>query len=309
MATKRAKRTPAKKTTRSSNNGRKKAARQPTTRKSKPPKPQPSIDSPYPYDEKLKNKLYLKTLRKLQIELLKVQNWCKSDQHKVAIIFEGRDAAGKGGTIKRFREHLNPRAARVVALNKPTDVERGQWYFQRYVAQLPTRGELAFFDRSWYNRAGVEPVMGFCTPKEYQRFIHQVPHFEQAAIESGLHLFKLWFDVGRAEQRRRIKSRKTDPLKHWKVSPMDDASMERWDDYTKARDGMFLITHTQHAPWTVIRSDDKKRARIAAILSVLNRLPYPDKYPKVVVPADPLVAGSVEDMFPLEGRFMFADEK
>ena len=267
-----------------------------------------NIDLPYPYDENMDKKEYEKTLVELQIELLKVQNWCKCDHHKVAIIFEGRDAAGKGGTIKRFREHLNPRGARVVALDKPSDVERGQWYFQRYVKELPTRGEMVFFDRSWYNRAGVEPVMGFCTPKDYQRFIHQVPGFEQAIIESGLHLFKLWFDVGRAEQKKRIESRKKDPLKHWKLSPMDHVSMDKWDDYTKARDGMFLYTHTSHAPWTVIRSDDKKRARIAAILTVLNRLPYPDKNPKVVVPPDPLVTGSVEEMFPLEGRFMFADE-
>jgi polyphosphate kinase 2 len=306
MATQRTKRKSAtKKSPSAQPKGRKKSTR----RKAKALSIEPSVDAPYPYDDKLKNKPYLKTLRQLQIELLKVQRWCKEEHHKIAIVFEGRDAAGKGGTIKRFREHLNPRAARVVALNKPSEVERGQWYFQRYVAQLPTRGEMAFFDRSWYNRAGVEPVMGFCTPKEYQRFIHQVPHFEQAIIESGTHLFKLWFDVGRKEQRRRIESRKTDPLKQWKVSPMDDAAMERWDDYTKARDGMFLITHTQYSPWSVIRSDDKKRARIAAILTVLNRLPYPDKDPKVVIPPDPLIAGSVEEIFPLEGRFMFADEK
>jgi polyphosphate kinase 2 len=269
----------------------------------------PSIYAPYPYDQKLEEKPYLKLLTQLQIELLKVQRWCKTDGQKVAIVFEGRDAAGKGGTIGRFREHLNPRGARVVALEKPTDAERGQWYFQRYVAQLPTNGEIVFFDRSWYNRAGVEPVMGFCTPKDYQRFIHQVPHFEQSLIESGLHLFKLWFDVGRKEQRRRLLSRKTDPLKLWKVSPMDDASMARWDDYTKARDGMFLYTHTPLSPWTVIRSDDKNRARIGAILSVLNRLPYPEKDAQVVTAPDPLIVGSVDQMVPLEGRFMFADEK
>ncbi len=256
----------------------------------------------------MKNKPYLKALRNLQIELLKLQKWLKEEGEKVVVIFEGRDAAGKGGTIKRFTEHLNPRGAHVVALDKPTDVERGQWYFQRYVAQLPTRGEIKFFDRSWYNRAGVEPVMGFCTPKDYRRFIRQVPHFEQGIIESGVRLFKLWFDVGRDEQRRRIKSRKTDPLKNWKLSPMDRVSMDRWDDYTKARDGMFLITHTAHAPWTVIRSDDKKRARLGAIRHVLNQIPYAGKDSKVVASPDPLIVGSADEMFPLEGRFMFAEK-
>lgn len=303
MATQRPKRKRSRKSSLNRQNGRKAAS------STGEPKARRTIDEPYPYEDRMNKKLYEETLVKLQIELLKVQNWCKNDHHKVAIIFEGRDAAGKGGTIKRFREHLNPRGARVIALNKPTEVERGQWYFQRYIEELPTRGEIAFFDRSWYNRAGVEPVMGFCTPTDYQRFIHQVPGFEEAVIESGLYLFKLWFDVGRKEQRRRIVSRKKDPLKQWKLSPMDHVSMDKWDDYTKARDAMFLYTHTAHAPWTVIRSDEKRRARLAAMLTVLNRLPYPDKDPKVVVPPDPLVAGDVEEMFPLEGRFMFADEE
>jgi polyphosphate kinase 2 len=266
-----------------------------------------TADGPFPYDKKMKTKKYEKFLIKLQIELLKVQRWVKESGQKIAIVFEGRDAAGKGGTIKRFTQHLNPRGARVVALSKPTDAERGQWYFQRYVAHLPTDGEIVFLDRSWYNRAGVEPVMGFCTPEGYQRFIHQVPHFEEAIIESGLWLFKLWFDVSRDEQRRRMKSRQQDPLKHWKISPMDLPAMERWDDYTKARDGMFLYTDTGHAPWTVIRSDDKKRARIGAILSVLNRLPYPDKDAEVVRAPDPHIVGTVPEMVPLEGRFMFAE--
>jgi len=282
--------------------------RKKTARKRAAPPAAPTVDGPYPYEDRMKNKPYLKTLRELQIELLKMQNWMREEGEKVVVLFEGRDAAGKGGTIKRFMQHLNPRAARVVALNKPTDAEQGQWYFQRYVDHLPTRGEILFFDRSWYNRAGVEPVMGFCTPKQYQRFIHQVPHFEQSIIESGVRLFKLWFDVGRDEQRRRIKSRKTDPLKHWKLSPMDDEAMARWDDYTKARDGMFLYTHTSHAPWTAIRSDDKKRARIGAIRKVLCEVPYPGKNLDVVVPPDPLIVGSVEEMFPLDGRFMFADK-
>ncbi|MEM9656855.1 MAG: polyphosphate kinase 2, partial [Planctomycetota bacterium] len=234
-------------------------------------------DAPYPYSEKLQTKRYEKALVRLQIELLKMQNWLKASGQKVVILFEGRDAAGKGGTIKRFTQHLNPRGSRVVALDKPSEVERGQWYFQRYVAHLPTAGEIVFFDRSWYNRAGVEPVMGFCTPEDYQRFIHQAPHFEQGVIESGVRLFKMWFDVGREEQRRRIESRATDPLKHWKLSPMDFKSMNHWDAYTRARDGMFLYTDTSLAPWTVIRSDDKKRARLGAMLHVLHSVDYADK--------------------------------
>jgi polyphosphate kinase 2 len=267
------------------------------------------VDGPYPYEEMMKKRLYYETLEKLQIELLRVQDWVKREGQKIIIVFEGRDAAGKGGTIKRFREHLNPRGARLVALSAPDDTERGQWYFQRYVANLPTHGEIVFFDRSWYNRAGVEPVMGFCTPQDYQRFIHQVSGFEQAIIESGVHLFKLWFDVGRKEQRERIKARESDPLKRWKISPMDYESMKRWDDYTKARDGMFLYTNTGHAPWTIIRSNDKKRARIGAMLTVLNALPYPEKDTEVVQAPDPLIVGSVDEMISLEGRFMFADDQ
>ena len=267
----------------------------------------PTADGPYPYDDRMKRKPYERELRDLQIELLKVQRWAQESGEKIVIVFEGRDAAGKGGTIKRFTEHLNPRGARVVALAKPTDIEKGQWYFQRYAAHLPTRGEIVLFDRSWYNRAGVEPVMGFCTPEDYQRFIHQAPYIERGIIESGARLFKLWFDVSRDEQRRRIKSRKTDPLKHWKLSPMDAKSIAHWDDYTKARDGMFLYTDTDQAPWTIVRSDDKKRARLGAIRRVLAALDYPDKNEKVAHDPDPLIVGSVAEMFPLEGRFMFAD--
>ncbi|QDT50659.1 Polyphosphate kinase 2 (PPK2) [Symmachiella dynata] len=268
-----------------------------------------SADGPYPYDKKLKSKQYDKLLLALQIELMKVQKWVRESKQKIAIVFEGRDAAGKGGTIKRFLQHLNPRLARVVALPKPTEAQLGQWYFQRYVAHLPTRGEITFFDRSWYNRAGVEPVMGYCTPEDYQRFIHQVPGFEAAQIASGLHLFKFWFDVSRKEQRRRIESRQDDPLKHWKLSPMDFEAMQRWDDYTKARDGMFLFTDTNHAPWTIIRSDDKRRARIGAMQEFLHRLPYPDKNESIAVAPDPLIVGPVSTMLPLEGRFMFAEQK
>jgi polyphosphate kinase 2 len=279
----------------------------PTKRVTATASTRPTVDEPYPYDDRMKRKPYERELRDLQIELLKVQRWAKESGEKIVIIFEGRDAAGKGGTIKRFSEHLNPRGARVVALPKPSDVERGQWYFQRYTAYLPTSGEIALFDRSWYNRAGVEPVMGFCSPDDYQRFIHQAPYFERGLIQSGVRLFKLWFDVSRDEQRRRIKSRKTDPLKHWKVSPMDDQAIARWDDYTKARDGMFLYTDTDESPWTVIRSDDKKRARLGAIRRVLAGLDYPDKDTKVAHAPDPLIVGPVKSMFPLEGRFMFAD--
>ncbi len=268
-----------------------------------------SLDGPYPYEDQLKTRPYEEMIQALQIELLHAQKWIKDEGQKVVVLFEGRDAAGKGGTIKRFTEHLNPRGARVVALSAPTEHERGQWYFQRYVANLPTRGEIVLFDRSWYNRAGVEPVMGFCTPNDYQQFIHQVPAFERALIESGIWFFKLWFDVSRHEQKRRIESRQTDPLKQWKLSPMDYESIKRWDDYTKARDGMFLYTNTPQAPWTVIRSNDKKRARIGTILTVLNRLPYPDKNPQVVVAPDPLIVGSVDNLASLAGRFMFADPK
>ena len=300
MATKRKRTT--RRTKSSSGNGRK------DTQPDKSP-PARSIDGPYPYADSMKRKAYEATLRLLQIELLKVQRWANEQGEKIVVLFEGRDAAGKGGTIKRFMEHLNPREARVVALTKPSDVERGQWYFQRYVAHLPTRGEIVLFDRSWYNRAGVEPVMGFCTPQDYQRFIHQVPEFEAGIIQSGVRLFKLWFDVSRKEQSNRLKSRQSDPLKHWKLSPLDALAGEKWDDYTKARDGMFLYTNTPRSPWHIIRSDDKKRARLAAIRTVLCKLPYPDKDESVATLPDPLIAGTVEEMFQLAGRFMFADQE
>jgi polyphosphate kinase 2 len=268
------------------------------------PQPCGTADGPYPYRKKLKRRSYEKTLRLLQIELLKVQQWAIADEQKIVILFEGRDAAGKGGTIKRFREHLNPRNARVVALAKPNDTERGQWYFQRYITQLPTAGEIVFFDRSWYNRAGVEPVMGFCTPAEYLRFIRQVAGVERALIDSGISLIKLWFDVSRDEQQQRIEARRTDPLKHWKLSPMDAQATELWEEYTRARDSMFFYSHIRESPWMVIRSDDKKRARINAMLAVLNALPYPDKDPAVVTPPDPLLVGLAPDMFPIEGRLV-----
>jgi polyphosphate kinase 2 len=245
----------------------------------------------YPYQNLLSRKSYERQKYRLQVELLKLQAWVKDTGQRVVILFEGRDAAGKGGTIKRFMEHLNPRGARVVALEKPSDVERGQWYFQRYIEHLPTRGEIVLFDRSWYNRAGVERVMGFCTDAEYDEFLRQTPEFERHLVRSGVHLFKFWFSVSRAEQRRRFKERKGHPLKQWKLSPVDLASLNKWDDYTRAKENMFLHADTSDAPWTVIKSDCKKRARLNAMRYVLHRLPYDKKDLKVIGAVDPLIVG------------------
>ena len=211
----------------------------------------------------------------LQAELLKAQNWVKESGEKVVVLFEGRDAAGKGGTIKRFMEHLNPRGARIVALEKPNERERTQWYFQRYIQHLPAAGEMVFFDRSWYNRAGVERVMGFCKPNEYLEFMRQCPELERMLVRSGIRLFKYWFSVTREEQRRRFGARETDPLKQWKLSPIDKASLDKWDEYTEAKEAMFFNTDTADAPWTIVKSDDKKRARINAMhaLPDLDALP------------------------------------
>ncbi|MBC6438760.1 MAG: polyphosphate kinase 2 [Rhodobacteraceae bacterium] len=246
----------------------------------------------YPYAVRLSRRRYEAQKANIQAELLKAQKWAGETGQKLVILFEGRDAAGKGGTIKRFNEHLNPRAARVVALNKPTDNERGQWYFQRYVRHLPTSGEMVFYDRSWYNRAGVERVMGFCTPNEYLEFMRQAPDFERMLTRSGIRLFKYWFSVTREEQRRRFASRETDPLKRWKLSPIDKASLDKWDDYTEAKEAMFFYTDTADAPWTVIKSDDKKRARLNCMLHFLDSLDYPDKDPKIARPPDPLIVGA-----------------
>jgi polyphosphate kinase 2 len=243
----------------------------------------------YPYDERMDRDEYEVTKRLLQIELLKLQNWAKATGQRIVVLFEGRDAAGKGGTIKRFMEHLNPRAARVVALTKPTETERGQWYFHRYVTQLPTAGEIVLFDRSWYNRAGVERVMGFCTDREYEVFLRQAPQFEQMLIESGFSLTKLWFSVTQSEQRTRFAVRQIDPVRRWKLSPMDIESLDRWDDYTAAKEAMIEYTDTDQAPWTSIKSNDKKRARIAAMRFFLNQFDYEDKDPDIVYPADPLI--------------------
>jgi polyphosphate kinase len=246
----------------------------------------------YPYKTKMKRRTYDNHKRQLQTELLKVQAWVKETGQKIIIICEGRDAAGKGGTIKRFMEHLNPRSARVIALEKPTDQERGQWFFQRYISHLPTDGEIVFFDRSWYNRAGVERVMEFCSPMEYLEFMRQCPELERMLVNSGIKLYKYWFSVTREEQRRRFKARETDPLKQWKLSPIDKASLSKWEAYTEAKEAMFFYTDTADAPWTVIKSSDKKRARINCMLHFLDSLPYPNKDLKIAHSPDPLIVGS-----------------
>ncbi len=245
----------------------------------------------YPYKHLMSRRSYERRKYELQVELLKLQAWVKETGQRVVILFEGRDAAGKGGTIKRFMEHLNPRGAHVVALEKPSDVERGQWYFQRYIEHLPTRGEIVMFDRSWYNRAGVERVMGFCTDDEYLEFMRQAPEFERNLARSGLHLIKFWFSVSRKEQRRRFTERKSHPLKQWKLSPVDLASLDKWEEYTKAKEAMFFYTDTADAPWTVIKSDCKKRARLNAMRYVLHKLPYTNKDLDRIGPLDPLLVG------------------
>jgi polyphosphate kinase 2 len=245
----------------------------------------------YPYKNLLSRKRYEQQKYRLQVELLKLQAWVKETGQRVVILFEGRDAAGKGGTIKRFMEHLNPRGARVVALEKPSETERGQWYFQRYIQHLPTRGEIVLFDRSWYNRSGVERVMGFCSDHEYDEFLRQTPEFERQLVRSGVHLFKFWFSVSRAEQRRRFKERQAHPLKQWKLSPIDMASLDKWEDYTRAKQAMFLHTDTSDAPWMVIKSDCKKRARLNAMRYLLHRLPYARKDLGTIGAVDPLVVG------------------
>ncbi|NOU40050.1 MAG: polyphosphate kinase 2 [Methylotenera sp.] len=248
-------------------------------------------DGGYPYKNLLSRKSYEKQKYHLQVELLKLQAWVKETGQRVVILFEGRDAAGKGGTIRRFMEHLNPRGARVVALEKPSEVERGQWYFQRYVSQLPTAGEIVMFDRSWYNRAGVERVMGFCNNDEYLEFMRQAPDFERNLTRCGIHVIKFWFSVSREEQRRRFKERELHPLKQWKLSPIDLASLDKWDDYTKAKEAMFFHTDTADSPWTVIKSDCKKRARLNAMRYVLHKLPYTNKDIISIGALDPLLVG------------------
>jgi polyphosphate kinase 2 len=243
----------------------------------------------YPYEERMDRDAYDEEKYQLQIELLKFQYWSQDTGGKHVILFEGRDAAGKGGTIKRFMEHLNPRSARVVALTKPSEVERGQWYFQRYVTHLPTAGEIVLFDRSWYNRAGVERVMGFCTDQEYEQFLNHAPKFEEMLVDSGFTVTKLWFSVTQHEQRTRFAIRQIDPVRRWKLSPMDIESLDRWDKYTEAKETMLLRTDSDHAPWTTIKSNDKKRARLNAMRFFLSQYDYEGKDPTVVYEADPLL--------------------
>ncbi len=245
----------------------------------------------YPYQNKLRPALYEKHKAELQAELLKAQKWIKETGQKVVILFEGRDAAGKGGAIKRFMEHLNPRGAKVIALEKPSEPETTQWYFQRYIKHLPPAGEMVLFDRSWYNRAGVERVMDFCSPSDYLEFMRQCPELERMLTRSGIRLYKYWFSVSQVEQARRFGKRQTDPLKQWKLSPIDKASLSKWEEYTEAKEAMFFYTDTADAPWTIIKSDDKKRARLGMMQHFLFNLPYPGKDEKVVKGADPLIVG------------------
>jgi len=250
----------------------------------------------YPYPRRLDLLDYLEQKHTLQVELVKLQNWVKDNRKKIVIVFEGRDAAGKGSTIKRFMEHLNPRVARVVALAKPTEEEREQWYFQRYVDHLPTGGEIVFFDRSWYNRAGVERVMGFCTDEEYEEFVRQTPMFEQMLVRSGLHVIKFYLSVSRDEQARRFAERMANPLKHWKLSPIDQEAQSRWDDYTAAKEETFRRTDIPEAPWVILKAEDKMRARLEAMRYVLDQFDYDGKDREVAIAPDPLVLARVSQL-------------
>ena len=249
------------------------------------------LDPSYPHGERLNRKAYDAELKALQIELVKMQHWTKETGARIAIIFEGRDAAGKGGTIKRFRENLNPRGARVVALSKPTEAEQTQWYFQRYIDHLPAGGEIVFYDRSWYNRGVVEKVFGFCDDDQRERFFRQVTPFEETLVNDGIHVFKIWMNVGRAEQLRRFLARESDPLKQWKLSWIDVEGLKRWDDYTKAISETLTRSHGELAPWTIVRSDDKRRARLNAIRAVLSKLDYDRKDAKAIGSIDPTICG------------------
>ncbi len=245
----------------------------------------------FPYDKKMNREEYDETLEALQIELVKVQYWLQASGKRVLSVFEGRDAAGKGGAISVIKEYLNPRSARVVALSKPTETERGQWYFQRYISHFPTAGEFVMFDRSWYNRAGVEPVMGFCTPEEHKRFLKETPRLEKMVVHEGTHLFKFWLDTGRETQIDRFHDRRHSPLKAWKLSDMDIAALTKWDDYTAMRDQMLEKTHIDDAPWTVVRANDKRRARINLIKHILKSLDYDGKDKKVIGEIDDKILG------------------
>jgi polyphosphate kinase 2 len=260
----------------------------------------------YPYARLLGRVPYEAEKARLQAELLKVQIWAQETGQKFVILMEGRDAAGKGGTIKRFMEHLNPRYARVCALTKPSDVEKGQWFFQRYIAHLPTAGEMVFYDRSWYNRAGVERVMGFCSPAEYLEFMREVPELERMLVRSGVRLYKYWFSVTREEQFKRFKARETDPLKMWKLSPIDKASLDKWDDYTEAKEAMFFYTDTADAPWVIVKSNDKKRARLNCMKHFLSTIDYPGKDPEAVGTPDPLIVGNAAQVLKGAGHILEA---
>lgn len=264
------------------------------------PSPVESIEemqNDLPYDEPIDKKDYKRDLESLQIELLKAQRHIKAAGQRLVILFEGRDAAGKGGSIKRFRQHMNPRGNDHVALPKPNDAEVTQWYFQRYVPHLPAAGEITMFDRSWYNRAGVEKVMGFCTPQEHALFLRQVPGFEQSLVGSGILLFKMWFTVSQARQKLRFDDRRKDPLKQWKLSPIDEVSVEKYSAYTEARNEMLLATDTLVAPWTIVNSNEKKRARLGAIRSVLHALDYEHKDQDVACEPDPRVVRTAHSVF------------
>jgi polyphosphate kinase 2 len=251
----------------------------------------------YPYPERISRQEYDHLKRLMQIELLKLQNWIKQSGERLVVVFEGRDAAGKGGTIKRFMEHLNPRGARVVALEKPSEREARQWYFQRYVAHLPAAGEIVFFDRSWYNRAGVERVMNFSSRQEYLEFLRETPELERMWVRSDIHLVKFWFSVSRGEQRTRFIIRQVDPVRQWKLSDTDIESLDRWDAYTEAKEAMFFYTDTADAPWTVIKSNDKKRARVEAIRHVLSQFDYANKDAELVGTPDPAIVGRASQLF------------
>lgn len=258
----------------------------------------------YPYARQMGRLAYEAQKARLQAELLKVQIWAQDTGQKFVILMEGRDAAGKGGTIKRFMEHLNPRYARTVALSKPSDGEKGQWFFQRYIQHLPTAGEMVFYDRSWYNRAGVERVMGFCTPSEYLEFMRQAPEFERMLVRSGIRLYKYWFSVTQEEQRTRFTARETDPLKMWKLSPIDKASLDKWDDYTEAKEAMFFYTDTADAPWVIVKSNDKKRARLNCMRHFLSTIDYPGKDTEAIGATDPLIVGRASQVLRGAGHIL-----
>ena len=261
----------------------------------------------YPYPERMSIREYYQQKLWLQVELVKLQNWVQETGQKIVLVFEGRDAAGKGSTIKRFMEHLNPRWARVVALEKPTTEERGQWYFQRYINKLPSKGEIVFFDRSWYNRAGVEHVMGFCSPDEYQQFLIQAPTFEQMLVNSGVRLIKFYLSVSRAEQARRFVERETNPLKQWKLSPIDLEAQQKWDEYTEAKNAIFEHTNSDVAPWTIVKSEDKMRGRIETMRYVLGRFGYDGRNSEIVGAADPLIVTEVDNLLDSSGKLQWVD--